>query len=550
MVALRREYGNPFLDHVSGSLDWSINVNMGPEGTLGWVFESTMKGAAVDLPAPLGKTVGEEMPLRIEGRDEASPPGTDFILASYGRVAQFAAHRKQEGANAVIDRALLSLGRAIERPDAARAERPGLWLRGDLPTLKADAWIALLPRETASGTARPDPGLQLAGADFDVHEFDAMGAKFTDLKVRMRESPRGWAIELAGAEVAGTATWTPPGAGAPNGRILARFSRLAIPGRGSPATGSGADARGGGSEQQSDGPKASPWPEIDLAADTLISKDRDLGRLEFVAQQRGTEWQIDRLKLANEFGHLDASGAWRVSGRQQQTKLDVVLDAKDSGGLLARFGYAEALQGAPTRIDGQLSWSGAPHEFDFATLAGTLGIRAGPGRFTKLEPGPGKLLGVLSLQALPRRVTLDYSDIFSEGFAFDEITGKVRIAGGIMTTSDLKLVGPSAKVEISGDADLATETQRLNVRVQPALSSSVSAGAALLFLANPLLGAAVGAGSLFAQAILQDPVEKLFRFEYTVTGSWSDPIVTKNVGGNASAAPGATGLSSIPGATR
>ena len=176
-------------------------------------------------------------------------------------------------------------------------------------------------------------------------------------------------------------------------------------------------------------------------------------------------------------------------------------------------------------------------------------IHVGPGRFTKLEPGPGKLLGVLSLQALPRRVTLDYSDVFSEGFAFDEITGNVRIAGGVMTTSDLKLVGPAAKVDISGEADLAKETQRLTVRVQPALSSSVSAGAALLFLANPLVGAAVGAGSLFAQALLQDPVEKMFRYEYTVTGGWSDPVVTKSGGGNASAAPG-TGAPSTPGATR
>ena len=238
-----------------------------------------------------------------------------------------------------------------------------------------------------------------------------------------------------------------------------------------------------------------------------------------------------------------------MSARPQQTRLDVTLNTKDSGAFLARYGYAEALIGAPTKIDGQLSWSGAPHEFDFATLSGKFGIHVGPGRFTKLEPGPGRLLGVLSLQALPRRITLDYSDIFSDGLAFDEITGNVRIAGGIMTTSDLKLVGPSAKVEISGDADLAKETQRLNVRVQPALSSSVSAGAALLFLANPLLGAAVGAGSLVAQAILQDPVEKLFRYEYMVTGSWSDPVVTKNAGENASAAPGAVAPSTT-GATR
>ncbi len=537
LAALQREYGNAYLDRVSGRIDWSINVNALAPGTLGWVFESTLKGAAVDLPAPLGKTADEEIPLRIEGRDEASPAGTDFIIASYGRVAQFAAHRRQEATGTIIDRALLSLGRAIERPDAARAERPGLWVRGELPVLKADAWIALLPREAAAGTGRPDPGLVLAGADFDVREFDALGAKFTDLKVKLRESPRGWAIDLDGAEVAGTATWSAADAGSPNGRLVARLSRLAMPGRGSPATGRVVDAGESAGAQQPGAPATRPWPEIDLAADTLVSKDRDLGRLEFVAKPRGAEWQIDRLKLANDSGRLDASGAWRAAGRQQQTRLDVALDAKDSGAFLARYGYPEALHGAPTKIDGQLSWSGAPHEFDFATLSGTLGIRVGPGRFTKLEPGPGKLLGVLSLQALPRRVTLDYSDVFSEGLAFDEITGNVRIATGIMSTSDLKLVGPSAKVEISGDADLAKETQRLNVRVQPALSSSLSAGAALLFLANPLVGAAVGAGSLFAQAILQDPVEKMFRYEYTVTGSWSDPIVTKNVGGNASAAP-------------
>ena len=106
-----------------------------------------MKGAAVDLPAPLGKTAGEEMPLRVEGRDDASPPGTDFILGAYGHIAQFAAHRTQHsGGGASIDRVLLSLGRAIERPDAARTDRPGLWVRGELPALDVDEWIAVLRR--------------------------------------------------------------------------------------------------------------------------------------------------------------------------------------------------------------------------------------------------------------------------------------------------------------------------------------------------------------------------------------------------------------------
>jgi uncharacterized protein YhdP len=118
-----------------------------------------------------------------------------------------------------------------------------------------------------------------------------------------------------------------------------------------------------------------------------------------------------------------------------------------------------------------------------------------------------------------------------------------------MTTANLKLIGPAAKVDIAGEADLARETQRLTVRVQPSLSSSVSAGAALLFIANPLIGAAVGAGSLLAQTMLKDPIEKMFSFEYTVAGSWSDPIVTRSTAATASIAPTVPGQPSV-GVTR
>ena len=124
-------------------------------------------------------------------------------------------------------------------------------------------------------------------------------------------------------------------------------------------------------------------------------------------------------------------------------------------------------------------------------------------------------------------MTFDFQDVFSEGFAFDEITGKVRIQDGVMKTDDLKIVGPAAKVTITGSTDLAHETQDIKVRVQPTLSGSVSVGAAALLLANPIIGAAIGAGSLLAQKIMQDPIEQIFSSQYFVTGSWSDPLVDR-----------------------
>jgi uncharacterized protein YhdP len=373
------------------------------------------------------------------------------------------------------------------------------------------------------------PALALSGFEVDVGTMAAFGGYWHDLRIGGRTAAKDLRLVLAGREVEGTAVWSPAGAEHPNGRLVARLSRLAI---------GGDDASDGSREGvRGDPALASGWPELDITADSFVSKSRPLGRLELVAKPSGSEWQIERLRLANDDGSIAAEGAWRGSGRAQQTKLDVALDVGDPAGFLRRLGFPDAVQGAPTTIKGQLAWAGAPNSLDYPTLAGTFRVDVGAGRFTKVDPGIGKLLGVLSLQALPRRIALDFRDIFSEGFAFDQINGTVRVDRGVLTTDNLKLVGPAAKVEIAGSADLEHETQRLQVKVQPALSAGVSAGAALLFLANPVVGAAVGAGSLLAQKILQDPIEQIFSYTYNVAGSWSDPVVTR---GGAATAPGSS----------
>ncbi len=132
---------------------------------------------------------------------------------------------------------------------------------------------------------------------------------------------------------------------------------------------------------------------------------------------------------------------------------------------------------------------------------------------------------MLSLQALPRRITLDFRDVFSEGFAFDRISGSIQMNNGVMRSDDLELFGPAARVFMSGEADAARETQNLRVRVQPTLSESVAVGSAIA--ATGAIHPAVGLAAYLVQKALRDPVEKLFSFEYAVTGSWSDPKVEK-----------------------
>ena len=214
-------------------------------------------------------------------------------------------------------------------------------------------------------------------------------------------------------------------------------------------------------------------------------------------------------------------------GRSRAPSSKCSSTTEDAGAFLDRLGFPVAVRNAPSNIAGSLVWAGAPNDFDYPSLGGKLTLRTGAGQFTKIDPGIGKLLGVLSLQALPRRITLDFRDVFSEGFAFDDIHGDFRIEKGLMRTENLALAGPAAKVTLTGSIDLASETQELDVRVKPALSSTLSAGAAVLFLANPIVGAAVGAGTLLAQKLMNDPLDQLFSYDYRVTGSWSDPQVAR-----------------------
>ncbi|HKW81488.1 MAG TPA: YhdP family protein, partial [Casimicrobiaceae bacterium] len=506
LSTLRAEYPQQKLaSRLTGSTDWKFALDLGERST--WALDASLEGVAVDLPVPAAKTAGEVMPLHVERTQ--TDAATDIVQASYGRLGRFTVQRRLSVDGAVPERALLALGKASGAPD-----RKGLWIRGDVERLDLDGWLALRDQIAASVDAGPLP---LSGVELRAGALDVFGRRFNELRIGASRGGSDWQLDLSGRELAGMAHWQAAAPAQPNGRIVAHLLRLTPP----EATPAAVSTAAGSSSDAND------WPAIDLTAEALRIKDRDLGKLEFNAEPNGADWRIERLRLGNDDGKLDASGWWRSGRGAEQTTLDADLDVRDAGKYLARFGLPDAVRGAPSKVHGQVSWSGSPQDFDYPTLNGKLSVSTGPGRFIKVDPGLSKLLGVLSLQALKRRLTFDFQDLFAEGFSFDQITGDVRIQNGVMKSDNLKIVGPSARVAIQGQADIARETQQLTVHVQPSLSAGVSVGAAALLLANPVVGAAVAAGSLLAQKAMQDPIEQIFSYGYTVSGSWSDPVVER-----------------------
>jgi uncharacterized protein YhdP len=141
--------------------------------------------------------------------------------------------------------------------------------------------------------------------------------------------------------------------------------------------------------------------------------DKALGKLELKARNDKGAWHLDTLSLQNPDAVLKGKGVWNNTGRHQ-TRLDFELTAKDAGKLLDRLGYGDTVRRGTARLAGDLQWSGPLTGLHYPTLSGQLTVAAQKGQFNKLEPGVGKLLGLISLQSLPRRLTLDFRDIFSD----------------------------------------------------------------------------------------------------------------------------------------
>jgi len=493
--AVRRLTDHPFMQQLSGAADWRSSVRVRAK-LAEFTIESGLVGVASTLPYPLAKTANESLPVRFERRVNGSQQ--DQMDIALGKLVNVRMLRRRDTPQPAIDRVAVGFG---TEPPAA--EGPGVWVRGSLPTLDVDRWRELMDGAPAAGAPLP----ALAGVDLKLGSMDLFSRRFNDVAIAARSQTGDWRARVSARELVGEIGWRPQG----KGQIVARLQRLVLP-QPIPRVGAVPATQ---SEAQTE------YPALDVVIEEFQHNARAWGRLQLEATPDGRNWKIDKLQLKSAESTLTADGTWQWQARVPRTQVNYRLEIGDIGRFLARMNYPEGVKGGTATLSGTLGWNGGPQDLDLPSLTGSIGVEAHRGQFTKLEPGIGKLLGILNLQSLPRRVTLDFKDVFSEGFAFDSIAGRAKVERGVATTEGLRIVGTSAVVLMSGEVDLVHETQKLKVRVTPAVGDSVAAVTALLG------GPVAGLGVLLAQRLLKDPLGQLIAYDYSVSGTWSDPAVVR-----------------------
>ena len=264
-------------------------------------------------------------------------------------------------------------------------------------------------------------------------------------------------------------------------------------------------------------PAKIPPLTIDIA--DLHVSDARLGEAKLRTRPTATGMRIEQVQMRAQKQRIDASGDWDGRGASARTQLDVKIDSQDLGSLLAGFGMGQQLGGGTGTMHFAAGWAGSPAAFNVASLDGSLEADIRDGRLLEVEPGAGRVLGLLSLAQLPRRLMLDFRDFFNKGFAFNRAGGKVNFAGGMARSDNLSIDGPAASIGIRGTANLRAQTFDQTIEVRPKAANLLTVAGALA--AGPV-GAAIGAA---ANAVLQKPIGEMASRTYRVTGPWKEPKV-------------------------
>ncbi len=503
-------------DVLTGPLDWRGSVDLDAE-TPTLTLSSRLRDLAIDLPAPLGKAAGTPRDLRLSFALVESGPWSGRLGANLGW--RWRPARGGQG------QAWLGREAPATWPSAS-----GWSLQAYLPRLEVKPWgRALAPLAEGLGDGA---GGARGGRDAIAHltlDTDCLSVERRCLGSLVAEGaplPGGWRLAVDGSLLSGRLEYR-PGLAQP---LDLSLSRLRLDGLLPRDMGDAVGHSGGGRLLQE--LEVPPTPAaVPEALDALPAGRLRVAELSHQGRRFGpltAYWRAepDRLRvepLGLTLGQISARGSlvWEASGpgaSLTRARLDV--DGRDLGTALSALGQPVAIRNAETRIDGQLAWPGAPWQFALARSRGNLAVELRDGRFVNLESPSARVVGLLNVDNLLRRLTLDFSDVTGRGTAFDRVSGDATLYGGVLETrGPVTIDGPATRFTLDGSVDLARREldQRLGVTLP--VSNNLP-------LAAVIAGAPVVGGALFiADKLFGDALDRVTRIHYRVEGPWTSPRI-------------------------
>jgi len=484
-----------------GDSDWLLALSLHKKNKQ-LLLRSDLQGEEIILPDGFSKPAEQSRSLNIKSSLDSG--SHNVISVSYGDLLSAVLQLNKADKQAQkwrFEKGTVNLGKAkkLNLPT-----EKGLDIQGELDSFSIEKWFDLLPDKKEKSTGL-DPLRMINQVKLDINRLLLGQLQYNDFSLLATRRQSDLLLSLGAQEFSGQAIV--PFEYEKGLPVSINLKHLSITTPGEKREASIFDPR--------------TLPAVDLVSDKLLLNGHHLGQFILQARKDKLGLKIDKLQIKGDLLNISASGSWLFKKSWHVSSFDIDFETPKIGEALKLFDFQTNIEDGKASARLKASWSGPPHWFEMKRLNGDMKLSISKGQLHDVEPGGGRIFGLLSVQNLQRRLTLDFSDLFKKGFGFDKIEGDFSIADGDAYTNNLFMDGPAARIDISGRIGLANEDYDEDVYVTPKLSSSI-----------PVLGLAAGPqvaiGLYLTERILRKNINKMSRTHYSVTGSWEKPVIHKN----------------------
>jgi len=469
-------------------------------------LNSDLNGIAINLPYPFGKNIQESRPLII--KTKLTNLLIDKININYDSniITDIIVDNTQD---LMVKQILIGVGQ--QHPDTPVFSN--ISIQGELEQLNFSDWIDLInPGKISLSRENESSQSQIISGNLYVRKLRMIDNDFNDVNISLSTPPEGWNILFDSAEIKGKTQFLKT-ANNKNSRLHIDLEKLSLK----------------GSEDDKDKNQSAidKVPELEVNIDQFIYNDNELGHVNLLTSNLDNGINIDNLSIMKPGFSIKAKGIWTCIDNVDRSDFHAKLNADSIETMLSSFNYNTAnIKDGQTTIEMKANWMDTPMNFSMDKINGELDMNIGKGQFLDINPKAGRLFGLLSLQTLPRRLALDFTDLFDEGFTFDSIEGNFSLQQGHAYTNDLEMTGPAADIIVSGRTGLVTEDYDQVATITPKVSNSLPVASALFGPVGVGVGAVLFlAGELFES--IPKKLDEILRYQYSIKGSWDNPDIEK-----------------------
>lgn len=510
----------PLADYLSGESTWTGYAHF-PTVESGDDFyihlESDLDGMEVTLPDPLRKQAASTKPLLIDFTFPEEHLFAWDMSFDERLLAKMIFRSDPDGLH--FDSGTVG---GDGKPTGSGSDK-GLFFKGEFEYFSIDDWLTV----DFGGNGETKVEDFIAGAEVRVSTLVAANQHTTDATVQLGKQGNNWRVELD-SEASKGVVIVPFDLQNRAVPLVLTMERLTLD-----------DDEADGSDESLDPVLV---PVMKIVVDDFNMEGLRLGRLESEIVAIPDGFEMPDIRLTGPTYSITGKLRSVLGADEDHSQFSAELTSGDVGDTLSFMGFESGVDAKDGKMTVDLEWTGGMPPNLVAVATGTATLNISEGSLTEVKPGAGRAVGLLSVDALPRRLKLDFRDVFKKGFVFDKLKGDFAIADGSAFTDNLVLRSPAADIGIVGNINLVDRTYD-----QLALVSG-EVGNTLPVVGAVVAGPVIGVGLFVLKEIFKEPLRGAVQVQYHITGPWENPVVVKVEAGDQKALK-KTQISSQPPAT-